>query len=135
MAAVKNITADEWSIHGERGTGYGVSDSGFSANRKPSTVDRTTYPEQNFPEVLMIEAAAQAALVLYHVTKVGDGPRPKYFLGKTKAEYFSPVVVGDQLAITVKANKIAANGAVVEAEIFVGDKLAAKMELVLGVKY
>ena len=44
-----------------------------------------------FPETLLIEAAAQAALVLYHVSQVKeDEPRPVYFLGRVKSEFHEP---------------------------------------------
>ena len=46
LVAIKNITADEWFFQ--------------EAEDDPS---KTQY----FPETLLIEAAAQAALVLYHV--------------------------------------------------------------------
>ena len=85
LVAVKNITGNEWALGegGEMG---------------------------EFPQALLIEAAAQAAIVLYHVSKVKKGPRPQYFLGKVEAEFFSPVEVGDQLQIKASSGKMMQTG-------------------------
>ena len=71
LTAIKNITSTEWCF-------------GASGLDGPSPGGAPNSPI--FPETLLIEAAAQAALVLYHVSKVKDGQRPRYFLGRVNAD-------------------------------------------------
>lgn len=83
LVAIKNVTGNEWA--------FGGNSNGI----------------KYFPETLMIEAAAQAALVLYHVSRIRPGqPCPKYFLGRTKAEFFRQVGVGEQLKVKAFATKM-----------------------------
>ena len=86
LIALKNITANEWF---------------FQNNENPFNVTH------HFPETLLIEAAAQAALVLYHVSKVKEGvKKPNYIFGKAKAEFRNVVIIGDQLRIQTFATKM-----------------------------
>ena len=80
LVAVKNITCNEWTSGG---------------GETPA-----------FPEVLLIEAAAQAALVLYHLSKIKDGPRPRYVLGRAEGEFENQVFVGNKLIIETFASKM-----------------------------
>src|SRR5436190_591770 len=86
LVAFKNVTSNEWCV------------------------GKNSVKGDNFPEVLVIEAAAQAALVLYHLTKVKDGPRPRYVLGRANSEFFNQIQVGDQLTFKVTAGKMLATG-------------------------
>ncbi len=86
------------------------------------------------PGVLIIEAMAQASIILYSVCKPDiAGARPDYYLGKVKSEFLSPVLPGDKLIIEASAVKIVDNAGVVDAVARVGDRIAAKANLVFGV--
>ena len=112
LLAIKNITANDWALIGFR----------------------EDVAHRYFPETLLIEAAAQAALVLYHVSRVKEGaPRPRYVLGKTRAEFFKPVKVGDQLHIRAWGTKLLDIGEYSDVEILTDD-LVSKIELILSVK-
>ena len=85
LTAIKNITGNEW-MFGSPGTASGVN---------------------VFPETLLIEAAAQAALILYHLSKIKEGEKhPKYIWGKTVASFINRVCIGDQLKIVTSATKM-----------------------------
>lgn len=86
LTAVKNITANEWS----------AVQPGFGNNTEPA-----------YSEVLLIEAAAQTAIVfasLQHGEMSGGVGRVA--LGKIKAEFQHPVRVGDQVHLTISTFKI-----------------------------
>jgi len=111
LTAVKNITANEWPFKGQTG---------------PSPV---------FPATLLIEAAAQAALVLYHVSKVKDRvPRPRYFIGKCEAEFRGPVEFGTRVMLRVRAGKLMDTGGYADVAAEVGETNLAKMTIFFWVK-
>lgn len=85
LIAVKNVTGNEWAC--------------AEGNELRS-----------FPEALLIEAAAQAAIVLYHVSRVKDNEKPQYFLGKVEGEFLSPVQIGEQMKTSVSSGKILSTG-------------------------
>ena len=70
IMVVKNITADEWPFEGD-----------FSGTNI-------------FPGTLLIEAAAQAALVVDYVSREGGDKRLIYMLGRVKARFLGPVGIG-----------------------------------------
>jgi len=110
LTAVKNITANEWCFKG-----------GLAS-------------ENIFPEILIIEAAAQAAVVLYHVTKNKAGqPNPYYILGQTRAEFFCPVYIGDQLNIRSQATKMLITHGYMDTEIAVGKNNVAQVKIMYSV--
>jgi len=118
LTAVKNISADEWPF----------------TTRHMSQVTRHTRPGA-FPNTLLIEAAAQAALVLYHVAKIKDsGRRPQYFIGKIDSEFFEPAVIGETLRIAVTAGKLLDSGGYANVEITAADAPKAKIELFFSVQ-
>ncbi len=85
------------------------------------------------PGVLIIEAMAQSAIMLFSA----DKPREKevsYYLGAVKVRFLHPVFPGDQLKITVETVKVLSNAAMVNAVACVGDKEVAKGELSFSVK-
>jgi len=87
------------------------------------------------PGTLIIEAMAQASIVLYHSGfKEELKQRPQYYLGSVKANFKHPVVPGDQLRIEGKMDKLLAQGAFVSLKAYVEDKLIAEAELVFAVK-
>ena len=86
------------------------------------------------PGVLIIEAMAQASIILYSVCKPDIAKaRPNYYLGKVKSEFLSPVLTGDKLLLEISAVKIVDNAGVVDAVARVNDKVVAKANLVFGV--
>jgi 3-hydroxyacyl-[acyl-carrier-protein] dehydratase len=87
------------------------------------------------PGVLIIEAMAQASIILYYVCKPEIAKtHPNYYLGKAKAEFLSPVVPGDKLILETNNVKIIDEAGVVDALARVGDKIVAKANLVFSVK-
>jgi len=101
LVAIKNITANEWC--------FGAPGPDL----------------KYFPETLLIEAAAQAALVLYHVSKMGEGERPRYVLGKVMAQSFKPVNTAVQLQIIPFADKMLDSGGYSNIKIFSESTLVA----------
>ncbi len=87
------------------------------------------------PGVLIVEAMAQASIVLYHVCKPEIAKSsPDYYLGKVKAEFLSPVLPGNDLILEARGVKIIDTAGLVDALARVGDKIVAKASLVVGVK-
>lgn len=88
------------------------------------------------PGVLILEAMAQASIILYYQSKARDKDPNKllYYFGSAKVKFKNVVVPGDQLRIEIKPKKILANMGIVDAEARVGDKIAAVAELGFGVK-
>lgn len=100
LVAIKNITANEWPFL--------------------ESLERL----EHYPETLLIEAAAQAALVLYRAPRQDSSARPA-FIGKVKADFFSPVNVGDQVSINVKSSRAIGNGGYSDVEVLVNDEKKA----------
>lgn len=112
LIAIKNLTANDWP---------------FSDNQSPV---------EHFPEPMLIEAAAQAALVLYRVSmeeKPSTGA-PRFFLGKVKAEFLRPVHCGDQVTITARATKVIQSGGYSDVDLTVEGEPVASIGFVLGVE-
>ncbi len=87
------------------------------------------------PGVLIIEAMAQAALVLYSVVKPEIAQtHPDYYLGKVKVEFLSPVYPGDRLIIEAVRVKISDEAGVVDSSARVEDKIIAKANLIFGIR-
>lgn len=81
------------------------------------------------PGALMIEAMAQAGIVLY---------KQKYqnanllYLVSVKSRFFNPVYPGDQLRIEVLPLKMFSKMGLLKAEITVADKKIAQAEIAFG---
>ena len=87
------------------------------------------------PGVLIIEAMAQASIILYSVCKPEIAEtNPGYYLGKVKSEFFLPVLPGDKLILEINSVKIVDNAGIVDALARVGERIVAKANLVFGVK-
>ena len=87
------------------------------------------------PGVLIIEAMAQASIVLFAASKgIAAGKKMSYYLGSVKMRFLNPVLPGDQLRITVAPVKMLSSVAIVEAHAEVGDKEVAKGEISLSAK-
>lgn len=110
LVAIKNVTGNEW----------GVVKNGSQAS--------------HWPETLLIEAGAQAAIVLYHVSRVKDKKPPQYFLGKVESDFFSPVGCGDQVMIKVKSGKMLNTGGYSDIEVKKNDTPLANFKIFYGIK-
>jgi 3-hydroxyacyl-[acyl-carrier-protein] dehydratase len=87
------------------------------------------------PGVLIIEAMAQASIILYFICKQEIAKtNPNYYLGKVKAEFLLPVFPGDKLILETNNVKIIDEAAVIDALARVGDRIVAKANFVLGIK-
>lgn len=105
LVAVKNITANEWPFDG--------------------------HDSDIYPEVLLIEAAAQAALVLYCLSKTSEpsAQRRLFVLGKIKAEFQGDVTVGNQVRFDVTSGKMMAQGGYSDVEFFSQNASRGKVEI------
>ncbi|MBI5056887.1 MAG: 3-hydroxyacyl-ACP dehydratase FabZ [Nitrospirae bacterium] len=87
------------------------------------------------PGVLIIEAMAQASIILYYLCKPEIAKtKPDYYLGKVKAEFFAPVLPGDRLILEAINVKIISEAGVVDTLARVGDKIVAKANLVISIQ-
>lgn len=110
LIAIKNITGNEWCFDGDVNAAY------------------------HFPETLLIEAAAQAALCVYQLSKIAPSElMPKYVLGRISAEIKDVVSIGDQLVLKACANKMLENGGYSDVFVFIGDVEVAKIEVIYSV--
>jgi 3-hydroxyacyl-[acyl-carrier-protein] dehydratase len=110
LVAIKNITGNEWIFEGQ------------------------TYKPDVFPETLVIEAASQAALVLYHLNKIKEGEnRPKYVLGKIDADFKEAVLIGDQLEIKAFANKMLDTGGYSDIDVKRNGEPIVHIEIIYSV--
>lgn len=87
------------------------------------------------PGTLIIEAMAQAAIVLYASAYEDElTKKPEYYLGSVKTQFKQPVRPGDQLRLTVEAVRMLPTGAFISATASVKDTQIAQAELVFAVK-
>jgi 3-hydroxyacyl-[acyl-carrier-protein] dehydratase len=88
------------------------------------------------PGAAIIEAMAQASIILFSAEKKNEEPgkKPIYYFGSVKARFFHPVFPGDQMKIKVVNVKTLPNGAYVSGEAFVEEKKVSEAELVFSVK-
>lgn len=87
------------------------------------------------PGVLILEAMAQAAILLYAVAKPGIAEQhPTYYLGTTKAEFLAPVFPNNTLTLHIIGVKITDSAGIADGRAYVGDTLAAKASFTFGIK-
>lgn len=87
------------------------------------------------PGVLIIEAMAQASIILYATLKPDIAAKhPNYYLGKVEAKFTKPVKIGDQLILEVKGEKIVGNAGIVQAKALVNNEVVSEAQIVFGVK-
>lgn len=93
------------------------------------------FPEKAImPGVVLIEAMAQTAIVLFASGENPNSGHNLYFLGSVKARFYHPVVPGDCLKIKAVLVKSLPAGAYVTAQASVGNKKVSEAELVFSVK-
>ncbi len=112
--------------------------------KKVVAVKNVSYNEEFFaghfpnnpvmPGVLIIEAMAQASIILFCGGSAAADKKMIYYLGAVKTRFMHPVVPGDQLIITVEPLKIISRAAIVKAKVEVLGKEVASAEISLVAK-
>jgi 3-hydroxyacyl-[acyl-carrier-protein] dehydratase len=111
IVAIKNVTGNEAYLQGH-----------FPSN-------------PIFPGVLLIEAMAQASIILYYSAYMDElDTTPNYYLGSVKAQFKHPVIPGDRVSIEVCSDKLIKTGGVVSAKALVENVIVASSELIFAVK-
>lgn len=111
VVGIKNLTGNEWFYQGH-------------------------FPKKAVtPGAMLCEAAAQAGIVFFVVSRAGQAEADvTYLLGSVKMRFMEPVWPGDQLRIEVIPIKLIANAGIINAELRVDERLVAKGELALAAK-
>jgi beta-hydroxyacyl-ACP dehydratase FabZ len=113
-------------------------------DKKVVAIKNVTYNEGFFaghfpgrpimPGVLIIEAMAQASIMLFYGHKKAADKKLSYYLGSVKMRFLAPVFPGDQLKITIEPVKILSHAAIVNAVARVEEKDVARGEIVVSIK-
>ncbi|MCP5005945.1 MAG: beta-hydroxyacyl-ACP dehydratase [Planctomycetes bacterium] len=86
------------------------------------------------PGVLIVEALAQASIILFQKSFKSDKEEGKVFLlASANVRFSKPVFPGDQLILEVDCEKIISNAAIVKGVAKVGEKIVTKATLSFGV--
>ncbi|GAN35294.1 MAG: beta-hydroxyacyl-ACP dehydratase [Candidatus Brocadia sp. AMX2] len=87
------------------------------------------------PGVLIIEAMAQASIILFRKSLPTKNNRDTVFLlaSVNNARFTKPVFPGDQIFIEITVEKIVSKGAIVQAAVAVDEKAVAKATLTFGI--
>jgi len=112
--------------------------------KKVVAIKNVTYNEEFFaghfpgrpimPGVLIIEAMAQSAIILFYGYKNTEGKKLSYYLGSVKMRFLAPVFPGEQLKITIEPIKLLSRAAIVSAVARVEDKDVARGEIIISIK-
>ena len=87
------------------------------------------------PGVLVIEAMAQASIIMLHLPKEASiDNKTAYYLALVKMRFLHPLTAGDQLRIEVEPIKVVSGAGIVKAKASSGDKEVASGELSFSVK-
>jgi 3-hydroxyacyl-[acyl-carrier-protein] dehydratase len=87
------------------------------------------------PGVLIIEAMAQASIILFSLDKPEvANANPDYYLGKVKSEFLSPVYPGDKLIVETNKVKFLDYAAITDTIAMVNDRIVAKANLVFSIQ-
>ena len=78
------------------------------------------------PGGLLVEAMAQASLILYYYNFVVD---ELFFLTKDKSRFYQPVFPGSELRIVVTKVKFLKTMGIGKGEVFVGEEKVAESEM------
>jgi 3-hydroxyacyl-[acyl-carrier-protein] dehydratase len=86
------------------------------------------------PGVLILEALAQASIILFRKSFDADKDKDKVFLlASANVRFSKPVFPGDQLILEINTEKIVSNAAIVKGVARVGEKIVTKATLSFGV--
>ena len=136
LTAIKNITGNEWMF------GSSLMPSGANPEpgrrvegrcRSPAEQESPWGTTNIFPETLLIEAAAQAAILFYRLNKGEQNLRSKIFLGRAKAEFLKPVHVGDQLKLKTATYKMLETSGYMDIHASVNETDVANLEIMYSV--
>lgn len=108
LVAVKNITGNEWIFQNQ------------------------SFQLDHLPEPFIIEAAAQAALVLYVLSENSRSNGIK-FLGKVKSEFHDLPKIGEQITIHVDLVKLMKNLGIFSSNVSAEGRAIADLNLICGV--
>jgi 3-hydroxyacyl-[acyl-carrier-protein] dehydratase len=87
------------------------------------------------PGVLIIEAMAQASIILFSLAKPEIvRAHPNYYLGKVKSEFLVPVFPGNKLFVEAQKVKFLDYAAITDTLAKVNDKVVAKANLVFSIQ-
>jgi 3-hydroxyacyl-[acyl-carrier-protein] dehydratase len=87
------------------------------------------------PGVLIIEAMAQASIILYSLVKPDIVKEdPNYYLGKVKVEFLAPAYPGERLIIETNSVKILDYAAITDTIVKVYERTVAKANLVFSIQ-
>jgi 3-hydroxyacyl-[acyl-carrier-protein] dehydratase len=86
------------------------------------------------PGVLIVEALAQASIILFKKSFDNEQNKDKVFLlASANVRFSKPVFPGDQLILEVDVEKVISSAAIVKGVAKVGDKVVTKATLSFGV--
>ncbi|MFQ5685338.1 MAG: 3-hydroxyacyl-ACP dehydratase FabZ [Candidatus Scalindua sp.] len=86
------------------------------------------------PGVLIIEALAQASIILFNKSFDTEQNKDKIFLlASANVRFSKPVFPGDQLILEIDVEKVISSAAIVKGVAKVGDKVVTKATLSFGV--
>lgn len=86
------------------------------------------------PGVLILEALAQASIILFRKSFDADKDKDKVFLlASANVRFSKPVFPGDQLILEINTEKVVSNAAIVKGTARVGEKVVSKATLSFGV--
>jgi 3-hydroxyacyl-[acyl-carrier-protein] dehydratase len=86
------------------------------------------------PGVLIVEALAQAAIILFKKSFDTEQNKDKVFLlASANVRFSKPVFPGDQLTLEIDIEKVISSAAIVKGVAKVGDKVVTKATLSFGV--
>ncbi len=86
------------------------------------------------PGVLILEALAQASIVLFKKSFDAEEDKDKVFLlGSADVRFTKPVFPGDQLLLEINVEKLISRAAIVKGVARVGEKVVTKGTLSFGV--
>jgi 3-hydroxyacyl-[acyl-carrier-protein] dehydratase len=94
------------------------------------------FPEKTiFPGVLMIEAMAQASILLFKLSQSGNEKESSFLLSSVKSRFLETVIPGDQIEFTCEVIKMFESAGIVKAIATVEGKLVSKAELTFAVQH
>ncbi len=86
------------------------------------------------PGVLILEAMAQASILLFRKSFDADKDKDKVFLlASANVRFSKPVFPGDQLILEINTEKVVSNAAIVKGIARVCEKIVSKATLSFGV--
>ena len=86
------------------------------------------------PGVIILEAMAQASIILFKKSFDADKDKDKVFLlASANIRFLKPVFPGDQLILEINTEKVVSSAAIVKGVARVGEKIVSKATLSFGV--